>query len=138
MKVLIIDDEKKARDGVKLLLKDHSDIEILGECKNGKEAIEMIISLKPDLIFLDIQMPGINGFDVLSSISEEQWPLVIFTTAYDQYALQAFEVQALDYLLKPFDLNRFNKSLQLARKRHHKISNHVFEEKLKAILHLKS
>lgn len=115
MKTLIIDDEKKAREGVKLLLARDPQVDLVGEAKDGREAIDKISSMKPDLIFLDIQMPGINGFDVLGSISEQDWPIVIFSTAYDQYALKAFEVSALDYLLKPYSEKRFQKSLERAK-----------------------
>ncbi len=134
MKALIIDDEKKAREGIKLLLKNDREIDILGEAKNGKEAIDKIRIYQPDLIFLDIQMPGINGFDVLGSLEEKEWPIVIFVTAYDQYALKAFEVQALDYLLKPLDADRFYKALLYAKSYHKNLSNRTLEEKLRKLL----
>lgn len=134
MNVLIIDDEKKARDGIRLLLAHHPEINILGEAKNGKEAIDLIRQLRPDLIFLDIQMPGINGFDVLNSIEEEEWPIVIFTTAYDQYALKAFEIHALDYLLKPLHYERFKKSLDYAKAYHSSRSAHKLGKKLRNLL----
>lgn len=134
MKVVIIDDEKKARDGIRLLLSQHPEIKITGEAKNGKEAIELIRKLRPDLIFLDIQMPGINGFDVLNSIKEEEWPIVIFTTAYDQYALKAFEVHALDYLLKPLHYERFKKSLDYAKAYHYNLSTNELGAKLRMLL----
>lgn len=114
MRALIIDDEKQAREGVKILLSSVSEVQLLDEAKDGEEAIEKINSLKPDLIFLDVQMPGINGFDVLGSIAEEDLPVVIFITAYDKYALKAFEVQALDYLLKPLAEDRFKIALDRA------------------------
>ncbi len=134
MRALIIDDEKKAREGIKLLLKKDAQIDLIGEAKDGKEAINKISSLKPDLIFLDIQMPGINGFDVLGSISNHDLPIVIFSTAYDQYALKAFEVSALDYLLKPFSQERFEKSLGRAKTSFANKQDPSIQEKLKNLL----
>ena len=134
MKALIIDDEKKARQGVKILLQQDHDILFLEEAKNGKEAIDKIKEWRPDLIFLDIQMPGINGFDVLANLEEKEWPIVIFTTAYDQYALRAFEVQALDYLLKPLNAQRFKKALEKAKGHHRNMQNLGLAAKLKKLL----
>ncbi len=105
MKVLIIDDEQPARDIVKLFLTERDDIEIAGVAKNGFEGIKLISEVKPDLIFLDIQMPKIDGFEMLELIDNP--PAVIFCTAYDEYALKAFEHKAVDYLLKPFTKSRF-------------------------------
>src|ERR1700690_2630945 len=102
---LIIDDEKLARDLLSEYLEAFPQIEVIGECSSGTEAREKIDKLKPDLIFLDVQMPGMNGFDVLNEIDHE--PYVIFTTAYDEYAIRAFEKNAVDYLLKPLDEERF-------------------------------
>jgi len=109
---LIIDDEKLARELLREFLTAFPQIEILGECSKGTEAIEKIDQLKPDLIFLDVQMPGMNGFDVLDEIVHE--PYVIFTTAYDQYAIKAFEKNAVDYLLKPLDQERFKLAVERA------------------------
>ncbi len=134
MRTLIIDDEKKAREGIKLLLIGDPQVDLIGEAKDGKEAIDKISSMKPDLIFLDIQMPGINGFDVLGSMSEQNWPIVIFSTAYDQYALKAFEVNALDYLLKPYSSERFHKSLDRAKDYFNNKKDPSLEEKLKSLL----
>ncbi len=114
IRALIVDDEKKAREGLKLLLARDHDIIIVGECKDGLEAIAAIREQEPDIVFLDIQMPEVNGFDVLNSISYKI-PAVIFTTAYDQYAVKAFELHAIDYLLKPFTEERFYKSLDFAK-----------------------
>ena len=111
---LIIDDEKLARDLLREYLEPFSDIEIIGECAKGSEAVEKINKLKPDLIFLDVQMPGMTGFDVLEDIDHE--PYVIFTTAYDQYAIKAFEKNAVDYLLKPLDQERFRLAVNRALK----------------------
>lgn len=113
-RALIIDDEKKARDGLKILLGKDRDIVIDGECNNGLDAINLIPQKKPDLIFLDIQMPEVNGFDVLNSINY-QVPAVIFTTAHNHYALKAFEIHAIDYLLKPYTDERFFESLNFAK-----------------------
>jgi two-component system LytT family response regulator len=110
IKVLIIDDEPLARSLVKEYLKPHQDIEILQECNDGFEGVKAITQHLPDLIFLDIQMPKINGFEMLELI--EKPPAVIFTTAFDEYAMKAFETHAVDYLLKPFSKERFEKALQ--------------------------
>src|SRR5438105_14240535 len=115
IRTLIVDDEPLARERVRSLLRDESDIEILGECANGNEALAAIKKHSPDLIFLDVQMPGLGGFDVLRALGKEHIPLVIFVTAYDQHALKAFEVHALDYLLKPFKQARFKQTIQRAR-----------------------
>ncbi len=115
IKTLIVDDEPLARDRVKRFLRDEHDICIIGECGNGREAVAAIKEHKPDLVFLDIQMPEKNGFDVVKSLSDKNMPSVIFVTAYDQYALQAFDVHALDYLLKPFNRERLHKAVSHAR-----------------------
>ncbi len=116
LRVLIVDDEPPAREGLRLLLARDPQVELAGEAANGYEAISLIRQERPDLIFLDVQMPELDGFDVLERIGREALPAVIFVTAYDRYALQAFEVQALDYLLKPFSDERFFKALQRAKK----------------------
>jgi two-component system LytT family response regulator len=113
MKVLIIDDERLARKELSNLLAEYKDIEILGEAANADEAEEMIDKLNPDLIFLDIQMPGRTGFELLETL--EKTPKVIFTTAYDEYALKAFEFNALDYLLKPIEPKRLTESINKIR-----------------------
>jgi two-component system LytT family response regulator len=110
IKAIIIDDERLARNELKKLLLDHSDIEILDEATNVDEGIEKIEQHNPDLIFLDIQMPGKTGFDLLAEV--ERAPKVIFTTAYDEYAIKAFEVNALDYLLKPIEPKRLSDAIQ--------------------------
>jgi two-component system LytT family response regulator len=109
IKAIIIDDERLARNELKKLLQSHSEIEVIEEAANVDEGIEKIELLHPDLIFLDIQMPGKNGFDLLSEV--ERAPRVIFTTAYDEYAIKAFEVNALDYLLKPIEPKRLGEAL---------------------------
>jgi len=117
IRVLIVDDEPFARKRLRELLKDDSEIAIIGECANGAETISATRELAPDLIFLDVQMPGIDGLAVSETLNDKQSPLVIFVTAYDQYAVQAFAVQAVDYLLKPFDRARFAQALQRAKDR---------------------
>ena len=115
IRAIIVDDEGLARDTLELLLKSHEDIQVIRSCENGREAVDAIQAEAPDLVFLDIQMPEINGFEVIEKIGPENMPVVIFVTAYDQYALRAFEAQALDYLLKPFDDDRFEQALERAR-----------------------
>lgn len=109
-RTIIIDDERLAREELKSLLKDYHEIEIIDEAKNGEEGIQKIKELKPDLIFLDINMPGLNGFEMIKHLDEI--PRVIFVTAYDEYALKAFEVSALDYILKPVDPIRLKEGIQ--------------------------
>lgn len=120
IKVIIIDDESLAREIVKSYLVQSDNIEIIGECSNGFEGIKTINELNPDLIFLDIQMPKINGFEMLELI--ENPPAIIFTTAYDNYAIKAFEVNAVDYLLKPFSKERFDEALKKVLDKFEKIS----------------
>ena len=115
IKVLIIDDEPPARDLVKHYLKDFPALEIAGECENGFEALKAIQELKPQLIFLDIQMPKINGFELLELLTDP--PPIIFTTAYDEFAIRAFEMNAVDYLLKPFSASRFRQAVERAMQR---------------------
>ena len=115
IRVLIVDDEPLARERIASLLKSEADAEILGECATGAQAVEAIGRLAPDLVFLDVQMPGMDGFEVLRAIDRERLPMVIFVTAFDQHALKAFEVHALDYLLKPFKQARFRETVQRAR-----------------------
>ena len=115
MKVLVADDEPLARDRLTSLLSAEPDVEVVGTARDGEEAVAAIQHHAPDLVFLDIQMPQMNGFDVIEAVGPEQMPLVIFVTAYDQHALKAFQVRALDYLLKPFDRERFTDALQRAR-----------------------
>jgi two-component system LytT family response regulator len=115
IRTLIVDDEPLARERVKRFLKDERDFELLGECGNGDDAIKAIREKKPDLVFLDIQMPEKDGFDVIRGIDSGSLPNIVFITAYDQYALQAFEVHALDYLLKPFNRERFHQSVRRAK-----------------------
>ena len=112
IRALVVDDEPLAREMIREMLGADSDVEIVAECSNGREAVDAIKSLRPDLVFLDIQMPELGGFEVLASFEPELTPYVIFVTAYDQYAVRAFEVHAFDYLLKPFDNERFDTAWQ--------------------------
>ena len=109
-KTILVEDERLAREELKSLLKDYLEIDIIGEAKNGEEGIALIKEQKPDLVFLDINMPGMNGFEMLKHLDEI--PRVIFVTAYDEYALKAFEVNALDYILKPVDPERLREAIQ--------------------------
>jgi two-component system LytT family response regulator len=116
IKAIIVDDEPPARRNLRALLKRDSEIELVKECGNGKDAVDSIRALQPDLVFLDVQMPELNGFEVLEQLAGHPLPVIIFVTAYDQYALKAFEVSALDYLLKPFSDERFRKALEQAKR----------------------
>jgi two-component system LytT family response regulator len=115
IRTLIVDDEPPARELISTLLRAESDIEVVGECGNGSDAVVAIREDKPDLVFLDVQMPGLDGFEVLASVDNRRLPLVVFVSAYDKYAVRAFEAHALDYLLKPFEYNRLHESVQRAR-----------------------
>ena len=134
IKTLIVDDEPIARDRVRRMLRDESDIEIVGECGNGTEAVAFINENAPDLIFLDIQMPEMTGFEALRSIAAEKVPAVIFVTAYDQYAIQAFDVHALDYLLKPFNRERFGRAVARAREQLEKSQGGKIDERLASLI----
>jgi len=123
IRVLIADDELLARKFIRRMLKQDSDIEIVAECSNGAEAAAMIRKEKPDLVFLDVQMPEMNGFSVLDAVKLDHLPEIIFTTAYEAYAIRAFELHALDYLLKPFDQVRFKAALRYAKERLHSQQN---------------
>ena len=113
--IIVVDDERSAREELKRALKQYEDMEVIGEAKNADEAKAQIETLRPNLIFLDIQMPGSSGFDLLASLDEV--PAVIFTTAYDQYAVKAFEINAIDYLMKPVREERFAKAIERVRER---------------------
>jgi two-component system LytT family response regulator len=115
IRTIIVDDEPLARRNIRLLLKDDVEVEIIGEANSGHEALSLIRKHSPDLVFLDIQMPELDGFGVLENIEADHLPAIVFVTAFDQYALKAFEYHALDYLLKPFDDARFEKALAQAK-----------------------
>jgi two-component system LytT family response regulator len=116
IRALVIDDESLARARICKLLAGESNLEVIGQCGNGREAIASIQNLRPDLVFLDVQMPEVTGFDVLRALPVETWPVIIFITAYDQHAVEAFEIHALDYLLKPFTQARLLTAVERARK----------------------
>ena len=117
IRAVVVDDEPLARSSLKLLLQRDPEVELVGECKSGVEALAEIRRKKPELVFLDVQMPECDGFDVLEQLGSEMPPALVFVTAYDQYALRAFEAGALDYLLKPFDNARFERALNRAKER---------------------
>lgn len=116
LRALIVDDEALARQRIRHLLRRSTDIEVVGECANGLEAVKAIEDLAPSLVFLDIQMPELDGFGVVEAVGADRMPPTLFITAYDQHALRAFEVHALDYLLKPFSPERFHLALERARR----------------------
>ena len=134
IRTIIVDDEPLARDRIKRFLRDEDDVELVGECGNGVEAVEAITRERPDLVFLDIQMPEKNGFEVIKSLHLKKMPTIIFVTAYDQYALQAFDVHALDYLLKPFNRERIKRALGRAREHmeHKRLGN--LDERLNSLI----
>lgn len=115
IRALIVDDEPPARELIATLLRDEPDVEVVGECVNGRKAVTAIERLSPDLVFLDVRMPGLDGFGVLGALPVERWPLIVFVTAYDEHAVRAFEVHALDYVLKPFEYDRLRQAVQRAR-----------------------
>ena len=115
IRTLIVDDEPLARERLRTLLQPEPDIQIIGECADGRQAVMAMTEQAPDLVFLDIQMPGLDGMGVLQAMTDRPLPVVVFVTAYDQYALQAFDVHALDYLLKPFGRDRLQQCLDHAR-----------------------
>lgn len=115
IRAIIVDDEPLAREGVRLHLNAEADIEIVGEAGNGEEAVALIETVRPDLLFLDVQMPGLDGFGVLDAIGAPQMPVTIFTTAFDEFALRAFDAHAIDYILKPYDADRFRMAIERAR-----------------------
>jgi two-component system LytT family response regulator len=115
IRTIISDDEPLAREKLRILLASEADVRIVAECRDGRQTIDALQTYKPHLLLLDIQMPGADGFQVLSSIPADDMPLVVFTTAYDQYAIRAFEIHAVDYLLKPFDHERLHKAIERTR-----------------------
>lgn len=132
--VLVVDDEHLARDGLRVLLERDDEVRLVGECGDGREAVDEIRRLQPDVVFLDVQMPERNGFEVLDALEPDEIPVVVFVTAYDEYALRAFEVHALDYLLKPFDDQRFERALERAKDELERRESAHFAERLEALL----
>jgi two-component system LytT family response regulator len=116
IRALLVDDEQLARRGLELRLAAAPDVEVVGECQNGREAVDMVARLEPDLMFLDIQMPGLSGFDVLARLPQDSLPVIVFVTAFDRYAIDAFEARALDYLLKPVEDARLEQALARVRR----------------------
>jgi two-component system LytT family response regulator len=135
IRVLVADDEPLARERLRMLLSDEPDVQIVAECRNGADAIAAIQRTRPDLVFLDVQMPNGSGFDVIAAIGTARMPPVIFVTAYDQYALRAFDVHALDYLLKPFDRERFQQALARARQQIERAVAGDLERRLRELVH---
>ena len=133
-RVLVADDEPLARERLRMLLRSEPGLELVAECQNGSEAIDAIQELQPDLVFLDIQMPGATGFEVIEAVGAARMPPVVFVTAYDQYALRAFDVRALDYLLKPFDRERFQQAISRVRQRVHRDAPGDLERRLLALV----
>ncbi len=115
IRTIIVDDEPLARDKTRRYLEREADVEVIDECRDGKEALEKIERLRPNLVFLDVQMPELDGFEVLESLDPAAIPAIVFVTAFDQYAIRAFDVHAVDYLLKPFDAERFTAAMDRAR-----------------------
>jgi two-component system, LytTR family, response regulator len=134
LRAIIADDEPLARERVRDFLSHEADLEVVAECANGAEAVKATLKHRPDLLFLDVQMPRLNGFEVIEALGPEHHPVVIFTTAHDEHALQAFEVNALDYLLKPFTEARFKRALQRARGQLQKGQGQGADPKLTALL----
>jgi two-component system LytT family response regulator len=116
IRAIVVDDEELGRDRIQSLLEQQNDVEIVGVCADGASAVEMIERVQPDLVFLDVQMPGRTGLEVVAAIGAEQMPATIFVTAFDQFALKAFDLAAVDYLVKPFDDERFHQALRRARR----------------------
>jgi two-component system LytT family response regulator len=134
IRVLLSDDEALARERLRRLLKDEGDLEIVAECGDGKSAISLVQREKPDLLFLDIQMPEVDGFGVINALKGDHLPLTIFVTAYDRYAMKAFEVHALDYLLKPIGKERLSEALGHARKQLQHPSETLFQRRVLNLL----
>ncbi|MBB6093174.1 two-component system LytT family response regulator [Povalibacter uvarum] len=134
IRAIVVDDEELARRGIELRLQSHPDIELIAQCVNGREALSVIDAEQPDLMFLDIQMPGLSGFDVLARVPQESMPMIVFVTAYDRYALDAFEAHALDYLLKPINDARFAQALDRVREHWAQRNALAQREKLMSLL----
>lgn len=135
IRTLIVDDELLARRRISNLLRGKEEFTIVGECANGKAAVAAIRQQAPDLVFLDVQMPDLDGFGVLDALEQTPLPVIVFVTAYDQYAIKAFEFHALDYLLKPFDDERFEKTIEWAKEQLRQKETQQLGERLLALLH---
>jgi two-component system, LytTR family, response regulator len=132
--VLVVDDEPPARRRILSLLAEQPDLRVVGECGNGREAIAAILELRPDLVFLDVQMPEVNGFEVIETIGPAAMPVVVFATAYDEFALRAFDAHALDYLLKPFEQERFERTLERVRLQLRRVRADGEDQRLRALV----
>ena len=136
IRALIVDDESLARDALREILEEDASFQLLKDCKNGKEAVASIQRDKPDVVFLDVRMPVLDGFGVVEKIGVENMPLTIFVTAYDQFAIKAFESQALDYVLKPFDEDRFRKTIERMKRQLQMGSYADLETRLRSVLNV--
>ena len=134
IRAVIVDDEVLARDAIRLRLKNEPDIEVVGEAADGGDAVELLRTLRPDLVFLDVQMPVMDGFEVVEKVAHEHLPIVVFVTAHDRYALKAFETHALDYLLKPFTSARFHEAIDRARLEVARAGDHETHQRLIELL----
>jgi two-component system, LytTR family, response regulator len=134
LRAIIVDDEPLSRDRIRELLEEHADITVVAECENGVEAVESIAGYAPDLVFLDIQMPGMTGLDVVRAVGPDQMPATVFITAYDEYAVDAFEANAIDYLLKPVGRERFSHAVERAVSRTSAASASVENERLSRLI----
>lgn len=134
IRTLIVDDEPLARERVRSMAVEEPDLDVIGEARDGLEAVDAILNQSPDLVFLDVQMPKLDGFGTITSVGAERMPPVVFVTAFDQHALRAFEVQALDYLLKPFDRTRFQGALSRVRQQIASQDNVALSRKLLALV----
>jgi two-component system LytT family response regulator len=134
IRAVIADDEPLARRGIRQLLDGHADVIVVGECRNGRETLRALQSLQPDLVFLDVQMPQLDGFAVLSALGAERMPVVVFVTAYDEFAVRAFEAHALDYLVKPVSEARFAEAMRHVRERLRSNNAAELAQKLEALL----
>jgi two-component system LytT family response regulator len=134
IRTVIVDDEELARDRIQTLLELQPDVEVVGVCTDGPSAVEMIDRTQPDLVFLDVQMPGMDGFEVVENLERTKLPAVVFVTAHDAHALRAFEIHALDFLLKPFDQTRFEKALERARGHLSQTTGPVLDSRLVTLL----
>lgn len=134
IRALIVDDEPFAREGIRLHLERHPDVEVIGEAGDGERAAEAIRTLDPDVVFLDIEMPAMDGFQVIEAVGVEAMPPVIFVTAYDEFALRAFEAHALDYVLKPVEPERFSRALDRTRKLLRGSAGHALDRRLEGLM----
>jgi two-component system LytT family response regulator len=133
-RVVIVDDEPLARERLRTLLADEPEMNVVGEANDGRSAVNAIATLAPDLVFLDVQLPGSTGFEIIEQVGASRMPFVIFVTAYDRYALRAFDVHALDYLLKPFDRERFRQAIARVRQQLERRSSGDLEQRLIALV----